>query len=83
MVSNDSAKGSMISFSTFKSWGLNMLGVKTKKNDQGEYVYEVWCKICAANKGKIYRYQEVKDATKAAAEHFINGTNFVTKHSVS
>ena len=46
-------------------------------------VYQVWCKICAANKGKIYRHQEVKGTTKTAAECFINGTNFVTKHFVS
>ena len=83
MASNDSAKGNMIRLSTFKSWGLNMFGVKTKKNDQGEYVYQVWCKICAANKDKIYHHQEVKGATKTAAERFINGTNLVNKHSVS
>ena len=59
------------------------LGVKTKKNDQNKYVYQVWCKISAANKDKVYRHQAVKGATKTAAEHFINGTNFVTKHSVS
>ena len=82
MVSNDSTKGNMIRLSTFKSWGFNMLGFKTKKNE-GEYVDQVWCKICAANKDKIYRHQEVKGATKTATENFINGTNFVTKHSVS
>ena len=49
-----------------------MFGVKTKKNDQDEYVYQVWCKICAANKAKIYRHQAVKGATKTAAERFIN-----------
>ena len=73
----------MIRLSTFKSRGLNLFGVKTKKTDQGEYVYQVWCKICAANKDKIYRHQELKDAAKTAAERFINGTNFVTKRSVS
>ena len=83
MAFNDSAKGNMIRLSTFKSWGLNMFRVKTKKNDRGEYLYQVWCKICAANKDKIYRHQEVKGATKAAAERFNNGTNFVTKHSIS
>ena len=81
MVSNDSTKGNMIRLSTFKSWGFNMFGVKTKKNDEGEYVDQVWCKICAANKDKIYRHQEVKGATNTAAERFINGTNFVTKYS--
>ena len=83
MAFNDSAKGNMIRLSTFKSWDLNMFCVKTKKSDRGEYVYQVWCKICAANKDKIYRHQEVKGATKAAAERFFNGANFVTKHSVS
>ena len=82
MVSNNSTKGNMIRLSTFKSWGFNMLGVKTKKNE-GEYVDQVWCKICAANKDKIYRHQEVKGTTKTAAERFINGTNFVTKDFVS
>ena len=51
-----------------------MFGVKTKKNDQNECVYQVWCKICAANKAKIYRHQAVKGATKTAAERFINHT---------
>ena len=60
-----------------------MFGVKTKKNNQDEYVYQVCCKICDANKDKIYRHQEVKGATKTAAKRFINGTNFVTKHSLS
>ena len=83
MASNDSTKGNMIRLPTFKSCGLNMVGVKTKKNDQDKYVYQVWCKICAANKDKIYRHQEVKGTTKTAAERFINGTNFVTKDFVS
>ena len=59
------------------------LGLKLKKNDQDKYVYQVWYEICAANKDKIYCHQEVKGATKTTAERFINGTNFVTKHSVS
>ena len=46
-------------------------------------VYQIQCKICAANKDKVYCHQAVKGATEAAAERFINGTNFVTKHSVS
>ena len=83
MVSKDSTKGNIIRLSTFKSWDFNMFGVKTKKNDQDEYVYQIQCKIRAANKDKIYYHQAVKGATKAAAGHFINGTNFVTKHSVS
>ena len=53
MASNDSTKGNMIRLSKFKSWGSNMFGVKIKKNNQDEYVYQVCCKICDANKGKI------------------------------
>ena len=83
MASNNSTKGNMIHLPMFKSWGFNMFGVKTKKNDQDKYVYQVWYEICAANKDKIYCHQEVKGATKTTAERFINGTNFVTKHSVS
>ena len=74
MASNDSTKGNIIRLSTCKSWGFNMFGVKTKKNDQDEYVYQVWCKICSANKAKIYRHQALKGATKTAAERFINHT---------
>ena len=81
MASNDSTKGNVICLSMFKSWGFNMFGVKTKKDDQDECVYQVWCKICAANKDKIYYHQAVKGTTKPATECFINGTNFVTKHS--
>ena len=83
MASKDSTKGNIIHLSTFKSWGFNKFGVKTKKNDQDRYVYQVWCKICAANKDKICCHQAVKGATKTDAERFINGTSFVTKHSVS
>ena len=83
MASKDSTKGNIIRLSTFKSWVFNMFGVKTKKNDQDQHVCQVLCKICAANKDKIYRHQAVKGATKTVAERFINGTNFVTKHSVS
>ena len=57
------------------------LGLKLKKKDQDKCVYQVWCKICAANKDKIYYHQAVKGTTKPATECFINGTNFVTKHS--
>ena len=45
MVSKDSTKGNIIRLSTFKSWVFNMLGVKTKKNDQDQHVYQVLCKI--------------------------------------
>ena len=83
MVSNNTTKGNIICLSTFKSWGFNMFGVKNKKYDQDKYDYQVCYKICAANKDKIYHHQAVKGTTKTAAERFINGTNFVTKHSVS
>ena len=83
MASNNSTKANMIRLSTFKSWGFNMFGVKTKENDRDEYVFQVWQKICAENKNKIDRHQAVKGATKTAAERFINGTNFVIQHSVS
>ena len=83
MASNNSTKGNMIHLPMFKSWGFNMFGVKTKKNDQDKYVYQVWCKICAASKDKIYRHQSLNGVTKTTAKRFINGTNFVTKLSVS
>ena len=52
-----------------------MFRVKTTKNDQDKYVYQVWCKICAANKDKIYRHQALNGVTKTTAKRFINGTN--------
>ena len=60
-----------------------MFRVKIKKNDQDKYVYQFWCKICAANKDKIYHHQALNGVTKTTAKRFINGTNFVTKLYVS
>ena len=60
-----------------------MFGVKTEKNDQDEYDIKSGVKYVLQTKAKIYCHQEVKGPTKTAAERFINGTNFVTKHSVS
>ena len=52
-----------------------MFRVKIKKNDQDKYVYQFWCKICAANKDKIYHHQALNGVTKTTAKRFINGTN--------
>ena len=68
---------------TFDKWAVSgVLGHKTVIESGLEYVYFVWCKVCAANKGKILKHPVVKGATKVAADTYINGTNVVTKYSV-
>ena len=52
MVPNNSTKGNMIRLSMFTSRSCNTFGVKTKKNDQDESVYQVWCKIMCCKQGQ-------------------------------
>ena len=80
-----SFKGNKVRLSTFFSWKLSAtFGNKVKTINDIKFVKEVWCKICASNKGKILRHHAVKGASKVSVERFItNGTTFVTKHSVS
>ena len=46
------------------------------------YVNYVWCKICAKNKECTKQEPSVKGASKNVADVFIDGTNYVTKHTV-
>ena len=76
----DSSKQTAVKFSTFQSWNLTCIGYNTYEDVS--YISKVWCKICAANKGKLYQHHAVKGATEEAAERFVDGTEFVTKHLV-
>ena len=58
----------------------SVIGYKIEQKGEIDYVSEVWCKICAANKGKLYQHHAVKGATRIAVERFVNETNFITKN---
>ena len=79
-----STKGVKVQLSTFNKWGVSgVLGFKTSLENGIDYVDFVWCKLCAANKGNVFKHSAIKGATKSAAETYINGTNVITKHTVS
>ena len=42
----------------------------------------MWCEICAKNKECIKQDPSVKGESKNVADVFIDGTNYVTKHTV-
>ena len=65
-----------------KSEEKTYIGYKSELKEGVAYVSQVWCKVCASNKGKLYERHAVKGATKTAAESFANGTDFATKHLV-
>ena len=54
--------------------------IKSKKSMGKKMVNFVWCKVCAQYKEPIL--SKVKGSAKTSALSFINGTNFVTRHSV-
>ena len=41
----------------------------------------VWCKICARNKSAVVQHPNSTDPIKTSVMVFVNGTNFVTKHT--
>jgi len=54
-----------------------------KLSTDAEYIESVWCKACAKHSNKNLKPNEVKGVTEACSDNFINGTSFVTKHTVS
>ena len=76
-------KGNSVKLSTFNAWGYSsVIGIKTKVKDGATYVNFVWCKVCSKFKNCVLN-QNVCGATKEAADVFVNGTNVVTKFTVS
>ena len=71
-----------VNLSTFLSWKKEgVIGYKTEKLEGKKVVNFVWCKICARYKETIL--SRLKGSVKVSALAFIDGTNFVTKHSVT
>ena len=78
----ESSKKTTVKLFTFQTWNVTYIGYKSELKEGVAYVSQVWCKVCASNKGKLYERHAVKGATEAAAESFANGTDFTTKHLV-
>ena len=77
-------KGNAVKLSTFKSWGKSdIIGHKTIKENECDYVNFVWCRVCARNKDFLLQDPSCKGEMKIAVLSYVNGTNFVTKHSVT
>ena len=74
--------GNKVKLQTFKSWNFEEFGFKILKENGISYVNYVWRKICAKNKECKKQDPSVKCASKNVANIFIDGTNYVTKHTV-
>ena len=82
--SSGGAKGKSIEISTFKKWGLcQTFGHTTEMRNERQMVISVWCKICAKNKSAVMQHPNCKGPIKTAVMRFIDGTNFVTKHTLT
>lgn len=75
--------GNKVKLQTFKSWNFAEIGYKVIEESDVSYVNFVWCKLCAKNKDCVSQGPSVKGASRNVADVFIEGTNFVTKHTVS
>ena len=77
-------KGNSVELTTFKKWDLSQtFGHKTEMRNEREMVTFVWCKICARNKPAVIQHPNCKGPIKISVMAFINGTNFVTKHTLT
>ena len=74
--------GNKVKLQTFKSWNFEEFRFKILKENGISYVNYVWCKICAKNKECIKQDPSVKGASKNVADVFMDGANYVTKHTV-
>ncbi len=81
-MEENSKEKKTVKLQTFLSWKATDIGYTTFTKGETVYVNKVWCKVCVANKGKLYQHTAVKGATKEAAQRYIDGTDFVTKHTV-
>ena len=74
--------GNKVKLQTFKSWNFEEFGFKILEENGILYVNYVSRKKCAKNKECIKEDPSVKGAPKNAADVFMDGTNYVTKHTV-
>ena len=78
-----STKGHKIALSTFKSWGKEeIIGYKSECIDGKTSVNFVYCKVCARNKEAISSHPSCKGEARKSMLNYVNGTTFVTKHTV-
>ena len=76
------SKDNNVNLSTFLSWKKEgFIGYKTEEIEGKKVVNFVWCKVCARYKETIL--SRLKGSVKTSACSLIDGTNFVTKHSVT
>ena len=77
-------KGNRVKLCTFLSWGVSgIIGHKEVIENGVVFVNFVWCKLCGKNITCVLQHPSVKGASKKAADCFIDGTTFVSKHTVS
>ena len=66
---------------TFLSWKVqDSFGYETKRQDGRALVSKVWCKSCSNFSDKIARDYRLRGQAKLK---FVEGTEFVTKHTVT
>ena len=84
-MSTKSTKGLRAKYSNFIKWNLQgSFGYKTVNEGGTDYVNFVWCKVCAKHsQNKSLKATQVRGASEVSSENFIQGTSFITKHTVS
>ena len=76
-------EGNRVAFSTFKGWGIEeIIGHKTENEDRKCFVNFVYCKVCMRNKEAISSHPMCKREARKAMLLYIEGTAFVTKHTI-
>ena len=76
-------KGNGVSLATFKSWGKEgVIGYKTCEINHKQVVNFVWCLVCAQNKDAVLVHPSCRGPAKKAMLSYIEGTSFVSKHTV-
>ena len=78
-----SLEGNQVAFSTFKGWGIEeIISHKTENEDRKCFVNFVYCKVCMRNKEAISSHPMFKGEARKAMLLYIEGTAFVTKHTI-
>ena len=77
--------GKSVQLATFLRWNVaDTFGFETKTESGGvEMVTKVWCKVCAKHVDALRRSMEIRGKAKEDAMKFVQGTTFVTKHTVT
>ena len=76
-------KGNKVQLSTFLKWDVHdIFGHKIIEEGGSKFLNFVCCKLCAKNKAAILQHPNCKGPVKDSVLAYVNGMNFVTKHSV-